>query len=131
MNRLRRATTISSAGLAVCPTFLFNLALISAITACGSSAFAADDQSSSLLFTESLSNPISGTGLVLPICYPMPLAEQQSDMLRESSFATLSGGYGDSPVEPIPVPLPPGVATGMIGLCAAAIARYRWKLRRA
>lgn len=131
MSRLRRATTKSFSGKTFCPSVLFNFTLASVLFAGGSFAFGADDQSGSPLLADSLSNPISGSGLVLPISAPIPLAAHQRDLLPDSSFSPLSDGLGAVPVEPIPVPLPPGVATGMIGLVAAAIARHRWKLRRA
>lgn len=131
MSRLRQATTISDSGGFFRPRFLFNVALVSALVLGGNCAFGSDDQFVPSLETESLSNPVSGTGLVLPISNPLPLAAQQPDIFHDSSFSTLAGDFDGVPVEPIPVPLPPGVATGMIGLVAAAIARYRWRLRRA
>lgn len=131
MSRLRRATTIAYSGGLPRPRFLFNLALVSALVVGGTNAFGSDDQSVPSVVTESLSNPISGTGLVLPISNPIPLAAQQPDLFHDESFSTVESDFNGVQIEPIPVPLPPGFATGLIGLVAAAIARYRWRLRRA
>ena len=67
------------------------------------------------------------TGLVLPISNPLPLS-------TGSGFDPATGAtyqLGAVPPAPIPVPLPPGLAMGAIGLVAAGIARYRWNARRA
>ncbi len=132
MSRLRRATTISFSGKLFRPISLVNFVFVSALCVGGSSAFAVEDQSAGpSLITGSWSDPLYGAGLVLPISNPTTPESERSELFRDSSFSTLSDDFGATPVEPIPVPLPPGAATGLIGLVAAGIARYRWKLRRA
>lgn len=68
------------------------------------------------------------SGFILPLDDPRLGVDQPTF----EPAVRLTGLSGDTEsAEPIPVPLPPGVATGMIGLAAVAIARYRFKLRRA
>lgn len=81
--------------------------------------------------TQRPSDDLTASGLVLPISDPMLFSGTGVRPARDLRFSAVGGDLDNSPAQPIPVPLPPGAATGAIGLVAAGIAGHYWRARRA
>jgi hypothetical protein len=125
MSRLRRATKRHRCEHYTAGAPIRSLVIVSIVLA--SAAFVRADEA-----MEPLSEPATESGLVLPLPNSTPLSASQDNLLSQrSTFSTIDDSTTGAQGQPIPVPLPPGVWSGVIGLVAVVIARSRWKMRRA